>query len=363
MRAPLTRRSGQDAAPTFAKLQTPVKQSLESLNNALKQSHKASTTFQKALDKKLRVKPIATDDNALLADYLLDYAVGMHLTRDGEFGVVTEFMNEIPWKDITSAPAGNQDYGALQTEFQEMYYILREMRSRHNLTPAMNWAREQSDALQARGSDLEFQLTKLMFISILLGVNNESASPTQRLLKAMMYAREALDRFEGRYIRTIQLLLGTVAFSANLEQSPYGNLDDYSPLAWEEVAVLFAQEYCSSIGLSAASPLSLAVTAGAIALPVLGKLAAITRLRRTEWTTSNEIPVEISLPPGFMHHPLVVCPVSKEVTTPNNPPMLLPCYHVVAKDSLARISKLGKYRCPYCPQEGQYNQAKRVYLD
>lgn len=42
--------------------------------------------------------------------------------------------------------------------------------------------------------------------------------------------------------------------------------------------------------------------------------------------------------------------------------MMLPCGHVIAHESLDRISKGTRFKCPYCPCESQPNDAKRVYL-
>jgi hypothetical protein len=45
------------------------------------------------------------------------------------------------------------------------------------------------------------------------------------------------------------------------------------------------------LGLSAESPLYIAATAGAIALPTLLKMASIMKEKKTEWSTVNELPV------------------------------------------------------------------------
>jgi len=47
------------------------------------------------------------------------------------------------------------------------------------------------------------------------------------------------------------------------------------------------------LGLSADSPLYVAATAGAIALPVLNKVKSIMIANRTEWTTAQEMPVGV----------------------------------------------------------------------
>lgn len=72
--------------------------------------------------------------------------------------------------------------------------------------------------------------------------------------------------------------------------------------------------------------------------------------------------VEISLPPSYHFHSIFVCPVSKEQGTDQNPPMMMPCGHVIAQESLDKLSKGAKFKCPYCPGESHPRDAKKVFL-
>jgi hypothetical protein len=49
--------------------------------------------------------------------------------------------------------------------------------------------------------------------------------------------------------------------------------------------------------------------------------------------------VEIPLPLPYRYHSIFACPVSKEQSTAQNPPMLLPCGHVIARESLMRLAR------------------------
>jgi E3 ubiquitin-protein transferase RMND5 len=40
----------------------------------------------------------------------------------------------------------------------------------------------------------------------------------------------------------------------------------------------------------------------------------------------------------------------------------MPCAHVIAQESLLRLSKGGKFKCPYCPGESHHQDAKKVFL-
>ncbi|KAA8574770.1 hypothetical protein EYC84_004019 [Monilinia fructicola] len=215
-----------------------------------------------------------------------------------------------------------------------------------------------------RGSNLEFELGKLQFIWLFLGprVNDLPDDESNGLPGALRYARLYFPRFQTRYLREIQQLITAMVFESNLQSSPYKQTFDTST-SWSDVSNSFTREFCSLLGLSAESPLYLAATAGAIALPTLIKLASIVKEKRTEWTTETELPVEIALPRSMIFHPIFVCPVSKEQTSETNPPMMMPCGHVVARESLNKLGKSGsRFKCPYCPNESLPKDAKQIYL-
>jgi hypothetical protein len=72
--------------------------------------------------------------------------------------------------------------------------------------------------------------------------------------------------------------------------------------------------------------------------------------------------VEIPLPSQYHFHSIFVCPVSKEQSTDANPPMMMPCGHVIAQESLEKISKGARFKCPYCPNESHPRDARKVVL-
>lgn len=235
----------------------------------------------------------------------------MHLLREGQFSVASTFLTDATKNPPRSEPppdaqnAGSSfevDLGidslkseALRKQFANMYHILHELKSQQNLLPAIAWAREKSDALETRGSNLEFELSKLQFVWLFTGGSNPNDARSLELgqQQALEYARQEFSHFQGRYLREIQQLSGAMAFCPNLAQSPYRRIF-HNEDAWEDLAISFTREFCSLLGLSADSPLYIAATAGAIALPTLLKLQTIMKEKRTEWTTQHELPVGIS---------------------------------------------------------------------
>ena len=315
---------------SLAKLQNPVKQSFEALKMDLKEVHAELGNYSKALEKagldiqllvaeltdvsqrfKDKSLPLSDHNAPPLHPSLINRAIGMHFLREGQFSVASMFLTEASSKLPEEAPVLlSRVHGSilqpdtavdvlrsegLRKQFAEMYHILDEMRSKRNLLPATKWAKVNSSSLQVRGSNLEFELVRLQFIWLFTGGSTESDA--SRMLEcqqaALQYAREEFGGFQGRYLREIQQLIGAVVFYSNLRNSPYKRIFHHSG-AWEDLALSFTREFCAFLGLSADSPLYVASTAGAIALPTLQKLQKIKELKRTEWTTQQELPVSSS---------------------------------------------------------------------
>ncbi|EED16806.1 regulator of gluconeogenesis Rmd5, putative [Talaromyces stipitatus ATCC 10500] len=366
------------ASITLAKLQNPVKASFDATNESLKETHSSLNKYTKALDKLFKDRPLPSTEYDALSNSpsLVNRAIAMHLLREGQFSVASTFLDEIsqakslaqPESDGSSTSSEDSasslldqiQSGRIREEFTTMYHILHELRENSNLLPAIQWARDHRAPLETRGSNLEFELCRLQFVWLFHGGRQPQYPPSSYGRRAALeYARQEFSSFIPRYLKEIQQLIAAMAFWPNLDESPYRHIFN-NPTAWSEVAHSFTREFCSLLGLSADSPLYIAATAGAIALPTLLKLQTIMKAKRTEWTTQDELPVEIPLPRSYLFHSIFVCPVSKEQTTDQNPPMMMPCGHVIALESLQRISKGNKFKCPYCPSESHPKNARKV---
>jgi hypothetical protein len=213
----------------------------------------------------------------------------MHLLREGQFNVASTFISES--FNLTKTNWGFKAE-ALQRYFGEMYHILHELREERNLTPAIQWARKHSRALQNRGSNLEFELCRLQYVRLFMGEDTPDpvANIMDGTLRAAAYARSHFEPFRTRYDSEIKELVGAMAFAQNIPTSPYAHIF-LNDSAWDDVANSFNKEFCSLLGLSADSPLYVAVTAGAIALPVLAKVRSKIKANGATWTTDQELPV------------------------------------------------------------------------
>jgi hypothetical protein len=375
-----------------------MKERFEAVNKDLANVSKAQKKLGKALDKALPPKPLPTDHDAMEhRTALVNRAIAMHLLREGEFEVAATFISEtqdnpplpqftIPEESIdtgdTDQPMSDLDdemsqsmstsgttrrtdtypiqSHELQEKFADMYRILQELKS-HNLMPAIEWARENSAALEARGSYFEFELSKLQYVWLFKGpsVNNLPDDGNNGRSGALRYARQNFGRFQARHLREIQQLASAMVYTPNLSKSPYRTVFAIDS-AFTDVAASFTREFCSLLGLSAESPLYVAATAGALALPKLLKYTSAARAKGTAWTTEDELAFETPLPKKMVYHSIFVCPVSKEQTTDANPPMIIPCGHVLAKETIQKLAKGTRFKCPYCPVDGNVKDAKQI---
>jgi E3 ubiquitin-protein transferase RMND5 len=403
----------------LTKLQNPIREGLEAVHNDFLAVNKGQNKFGKALTAasshdKIVKGSLPTDHDPMAAQpELVNRAIAMHLLREGKFGVASTFINEAQTQapaDATpqvrlpppSSPLSQHippsylslkspqalsptqtdidadtpivdadgltseltefQSQALQSSFAEMYAILSALKAQ-NLLPAITWARQNCAQLETRGSNLEFELCKLQFVWLFKGpeLNGLPDTPDNGRTGALRYARANFGRFQHRHLREIQQLSCAMVYSSNLPMSPYRTIFDTNQ-AFDEVASSFTREFCSLLGLSAESPLYVAATAGIIALPQLMKFLKAVKGKGTEWTTKQELAFETPLPKSMVYHSIFVCPVSKEQTTDINPPMMLPCGHVLAHESLQRLAKSSRFKCPYCPSEGMIKDAREIIL-
>ncbi|KAJ1830241.1 hypothetical protein LPJ63_005062, partial [Coemansia sp. RSA 2711] len=312
--------------------------------------------YGKHVEKVFKMDLGVVADSQAFADKrdVLAQAVLLHFLREGDFEAAAGFARE-------ARLALPQD---TQAQFEEMYRTVSAVRApAHDLTAALVWAVSHRDALEAQGIMLEFALHRLRFLQLV----EQGCAP-----EALAYAREWFPRFGGAarpdavpsQLDEIEHLMGIFIYARRLSSSPYAAL--FSERRWEDGAHLFASAFCTLLGLSASSPLSVTVGAGARALPIVCKVSGLLRDKKVEWSQQNELAVEVPLPDDMRFHSVFACPVSKEQASADNPPMMMPCGHVVCKASLDKLARgvrpgaiaSGRFKCPYCPGMSSLSDAK-----
>jgi len=243
----------------------------------------------------------------------------------------------------------------LKLPFQ-MYAILEAMKAR-NLEPTLNWAAKNHDQQLQNGSMLEFKLYQLQFVEMLSKGSRGEAKD-----EALLYARTHLVPFAAVHKEEFQKLMACLLWVGRLDQSPYSEL--MSSAHWEKLAEELTHQFCSLLGQSRESPLSVAVSAGFQGLPTLLKLTQVMAAKKQEWQVMKQLPIPIDIRPEFQYHSVFVCPVLREQSSDENPPMRMPCGHVVSKQSIMKLSKSSSrpFKCPYCPSEAVASHCKQLHF-
>jgi hypothetical protein len=103
-----------------------------------------------------------------------------------------------------------------------------------------------------------------------------------------------------------------------------------------------------------------------MALPTIHKMASIMKVQPgLEWSQQGEMAMDIPLLNAHRFHSIFACPVSKEQSTKESPPMLMACGHVISRESLMRLCKgnvNARIKCPYCPSDSTASQAQVIYF-
>ncbi|CAN0111228.1 unnamed protein product, partial [Ectocarpus sp. 8 AP-2014] len=316
--------SGVGAAGILSELASDVAglKTLDAVGSEHKNFHATISKLAKAAEKQFGGNVESVRRTPALNEKALHTAIITHLYRSGAFRAAAKFSED----STASIPAETS------LHLVEIHGVLDAL-DKHNLVPAERWFEKRRKALEGVGSSLEFQLARLRFLRFL-----KSADPGKRR-EAMMYARERVMPVAGGHMRELQELMGSLLWSGNLEASPYSHL--LSQELWTRVKESVAVDASRVSGLSRESILSVAFRAGILALPTLVKMAAVVRGSNQEWNGMQELPLEVPLPPGLRYHSMFSCPVSREPSTLDNPPVLLKCGHAVLRSSVSRLARNG----------------------
>ncbi|TFK76496.1 hypothetical protein BDN72DRAFT_831071 [Pluteus cervinus] len=338
---------------TFQQLSQTIENKKKEVDDRQKEIHASVTRLGKTLDKKFPSSLPAYNNLFASPDShaSLERTIALHFLRTGQFEIAECFLEE---SEIVIPPT-------LKAQFVDLYQILKALKNQE-IQPALAWTKQNRQFLQSRSSPLEFYLHRSQYIRLLLASHPPDPRP------ALIYAREMLRPFYPEHETEFKRLISCVAYLPlrRLQQSPYADLT--STALHFDLEPLFAKEYCASLGMSRQVPLRVVGDiGGGGALARIEKGRKVMRERKSEWSQTDELPIEIPLPPENRYHSIFACPVSKEQSSESNPPMMLYCGHVITKDSLQKMGKTGnhtssKVKCPYCPTESVLSSVVRVYF-
>ncbi|XP_078534799.1 E3 ubiquitin-protein transferase RMND5A isoform X1 [Lissotriton helveticus] len=280
-----------------------------------------------------------TDSQRILSEVMVE-----HFFRQGMLDVAEELCQE----------AGLSIDSSQKEPFVELNRILEGLKVRV-LRPALEWAVSNREMLMAQNSSLEFKLHRLYFITLLMG-----GTPNQR--EALQYAKN-FQPFAVNHQKDIQVLMGSLVYlRQGIENSPYVHLLDANQ--WADICDIFTRDACALLGLSVESPLSVSFSAGCVALPALINIKAVIEQRQCSgvWNQKDELPIEVDLGKKCWYHSIFACPILRQQTTENNPPMKLVCGHIISRDALNKMFNGSKLKCPYCPMEQSPGDAKQIFF-
>lgn len=321
---------------------------MSQLEGTQKDLHIGLSKYAKILEKTFNPDISKAYRNVDFDSQTINQIIATHFYRHGLFDLGDCFMHE------QSSELPENAVAALKSPFMEMFKILDAMTSR-NLEPALSWAEMHREQLLQNGSSLELKLHQLQFVEIL---------QKQDKKQALVYARRHLAPFASVHKVEIQKLMACLLWAGRLDQSPYGD-EFMSETHWDKMTEELTQQYCSLLGYSLESPLSVAVAAGFQGLPTLLKLASVMMAaKKQEWQEMKQLPVPVDLGREFQFHSIFVCPVLREQGSEENPPMLMPCGHVLSKQSILKLSKSSSraFKCPYCPMESAVAQCRELHF-
>ncbi|XP_059607809.1 E3 ubiquitin-protein ligase RMND5A [Phlebotomus argentipes] len=274
---------------------------------------------------------------------LLNTVIAQHFYRQGMEDVADMLIKEssLQHDEISIEP-----YAELHRTWEAIH--------NRDLAPALQWATHYSDKLEAKHSALEFKLHRLAFMQILSrGIEAQK--------EAIAYARTYFSKFVHRFQKDIQSLMGTLMYlPIGIQNSPYRHL--MASEMWIEAADSFIKDACSVLGINKDSPLSVVVNAGCTALPALLNLKQVMLSRQVMgiWNGRDELPIEIDLDPDNRYHSIFACPILRQQSSDDNPPMKLICGHVISRDALNKLSSGPILKCPYCPMEQSPQDARLI---
>ena len=279
-------------------------------------------------------------------------SIAMHFLKSGYENCLEDILND-------SGLAGKAQMEFVD-EFNELGWILEDIKVRHDLTLALGWLERKQAFLDC--PELLFRLHTLQFILILKGdarvmLNTETGVQSDGPFPALLYSKMYISRYYEQYADQIEPLMTLLLFKPHgddensniLKEFIYkvfvqGIKEDASRVSqkkfiaeilrcfpdvnsnqglFETMANRLASEFCADMGLSNDLSLFEALLSGFVNLPTFYKYNRLQLKlggKKTEETNPDDMDLPFQLPDKnrflFNYHPIFICPVSKEQLMP-----------------------------------------------
>ncbi|KAI3758032.1 hypothetical protein L6452_05579 [Arctium lappa] len=220
------------------------------------------------------------------------------------------------------------------------------------VAPALAWCAENKSRLKKAKSKFEFQLRLQEFIELVRSDNN---------VRAVMYARKYLAPWAATYMKELQKVFATLAFTSNTGCEIYKVL--FEPKQWDYLMDQFKQEFCRLYGMTMEPLLNIYLQAG---------LSALKTPFCYEDDCTKEDPLSqesfrklaMPLPFSKQHHSKLVCYITKDLMDTENPPLVLPNGYVYSTKALEEMAtnNNGKITCPRTGLVYNYTEVTKAYI-
>ncbi|EGZ19238.1 hypothetical protein PHYSODRAFT_491096 [Phytophthora sojae] len=310
----------------------------------LKAIHVLLSKYSKQIDKNLCTDIAKVCHSNELDHKLVCRLVAEYLYQDGQ----------IEAADVMCKEAGLELPSTYRECFIELHKILKAIKE-HDMQPALDWAQKHRKELGSLDIDIEFELVRLKYVDIL------ESSPD--MMDAVNFANKELPYFHQTHAEAeVGVLMSCVLYKGKLEESPYKKL--FNADRWDEIHDAVIRACCRLRRVPYRSYLETCLSAGVSALPAMRKLVSVIDSKLTDWGSMEELPVEIPIAKELRFHNVFSCPVSKEESTPDNPPILLKCGHVICRSCVKRFSynMTRRFKCPTCPVEQAESETRKLFF-
>lgn len=315
----------------------------KNVTSELKQIHVLLSKYSKQIDKNLCTDITKVCRTNELDQSLVCRLVAEYLYQDGQIEAADSMCKE----------AGLDLPPTFRDCFIELHHILKAIKER-DTQPALDWARRHRNDLGRLDIDIEFELIRLKYVDIL------ESSPD--MMDAVNFANKELPYFHQTHAEEVGVLMSCVLYKGKLEESPYKKL--FNDGRWDEIYDAVIRACCCLHRVPYRSYLETCLSAGVSALPAMRKLVSVMSSKLADWGNMDELPVEIPIAKELRFHNVFSCPVSKEESTPENPPILLKCGHVICHSCVKRFSynMTRRFKCPTCPVEQTESETRKLFF-
>lgn len=192
--------------------------------------------------------------------------------------------------------------------------------------------------------ELEEQIYELNFIELLKQGNIKNCLEFSKKLKNH---------------KNFKHFMGSIIYIHKLQDSPYSFM--LKEDKWKSLKQDLIRLYFKKIGKSSNCHLKTCLSCGIISFPSILKYVS-KDFDLIHVNHMSQLPIELDLSNQFIFQSIFTCPVSKEISTKDNPPFALLCGHVISKTSIEKLVRGNRsiFKCPYCPTENTKSKCTEI---